>query len=771
MAQPADMGDDASAPQYLTAGGVSVSNKPANRHMVTAHEMPQQTAIPSDSPLTWGAVIDAPAAPESPTAWGAIPDEQMPPPVNWQDRVQAHQAGFFRGASYLAGLVPDIAVNAFNLNRAVAGTAYGLTHTTEQTSPLRTPQGLYHFLDPKGVETFSKNAPPAGSKPVTSTHTDIPSADQFSTDVSPVGGWIAKQLDKFHDYTPTTPDRPDDTASRYIGAVSSAIPAAAAGAGLNAAGGTSTQMLARALLSTGRSTVAAALPISAGQAVAEAQPFGNDKPYSTAGNNAAAIAAQLLTGQVQPMASAAVRGLIRGGEAGRQQMLENTQSFRDAGAEPSVGQASGTRRMQFLESGLSKLPGGAGVMARAAADQAGDIGAGVEDLTSGLSPRGVSPERAGRAIEEGITGEGGFRDQFRDTASQLYGRLEQHIAPDRAVDVGNTLSTLDDLSKPTPGAPATSALLANPRVRAIREALLSDVGENGTLPFSALSRLRSQVGGMLSGNELIADIPKAQIKQLYGSISADMETAANQAGPQASQAFSRANNYYRAGLDRLDTLSDVVNRGGPESMFNAAMSGTKDGATRLRAMMRSLEPAEQKTVAATVLKRMGTANAGAQDATGDVFSPNTFLTNYNKMSPEAKTALFDRLPGDTRATIDNIASVASNLREGSKVFNNPSGTAGASHQVGDLMKVLGAAGVAWHEVGGWKAPAAVVASAAGANALARAMTNPNVVDWAGRRTDMFGPGNRAALIAAPGNLSANDRNRLLIQALMQGGKQ
>jgi hypothetical protein len=251
----------------------------------------------------------------------------------------------------------------------------------------------------------------------------------------------------------------------------------------------------------------------------------------------------------------------------------------------------------------------------------------------------------------------------------------------------------------------------------------------------------------------MSDVPRAQLKQLYGGISQDMEQQARNAGPQAFNAFSRASNYYKAGLDRLDTLQDIVNRGGPESMFNAALSGTRDGATRLRAVMQSIGPDEQKTVAATVLKRMGNATPGNQDATGGVFSPQTFLTNWNRMSPEAKTALFDRFPGGLRDKVDNIASVAANLRDGSKVFNNPSGTAGASHQVGDLTKVLGAAGVAWHETGGWKVPVSVVGSAALANSLARAMTNPNVVDWAGRPTSFATPGQQAALIAAPANMS------------------
>lgn len=198
------------------------------------------------------------------------------------------------------------------------------------------------------------------------------------------------------------------------------------------------------------------------------------------------------------------------------------------------------------------------------------------------------------------------------------------------------------------------------------------------------------------------------------------------------------------------------------------MAGTKDGATRLRSVMQSLEPEQQQVVAATVFKRMGHATAGNQNASGDIFSPETFLTNYNRMSPEAKSALFDRVPG-LREQADNLADVAENLREGSKVFKNASGTAAAENQthtmrdmiVGGLMTGGGAEG--YHQLGpkGIALAAAVPATAYGA---ARAMTSPTVVDWAARPA-VGSSAQAAALSAAPANLSADTKRRELAQAL------
>jgi hypothetical protein len=269
----------------------------------------------------------------------------------------------------------------------------------------------------------------------------------------------------------------------------------------------------------------------------------------------------------------------------------------------------------------------------------------------------------------------------------------------------------------------------------------------------------------------VSDIPRAQVKQLYGGLSDDLRGAAQAAGPDAVQAFSRASNYYRAGMGRMDVLSDVLDKnGGPEQVFNGAISGTKDGATRLRSVMQSLQPEQQQVVASTVFKRMGQATAGNQNAAGDVFSPETFLTNYNKMSPEAKSALFDRVPG-LREQADNLADVAENLREGSRVFKNASGTAGGENQ-SEIFKhlvSLGAGAVMGHGGGSpgaiAGAGAALVGVPSSAYMLSKALTNPNTVNWAARPA-LGSSAQAASLSGWPATMNSNDRDRQrLVNAL------
>lgn len=729
------------------------------------------------------------------------PRQQDLPPATATNRVHAAEGGVLGGTAYLAALPLDTVANAANLGRAALGVGYqAIAGSTD--APMRTPGGLYHYLTPQGVEEYSKNPPPAGAKPV-QLGSAVPSWLQVDSGPSPVGHALTNWMDTNPGGVPlsTQPERPDDATSRYLAMAGSVVPGAAA------AGGGAIAPTVKAL--------AGALPsATAGQAVMEARPFQSDDA-----NRTAAMLTQALTSVGTPYATKAIirgvnptaAGIATG--AAPDVMGENIAAFNNAGADPSLAQAAGTRRMQFLESGLSKIPGGAGVMQKAATQQAADLRGGVDQSIDQLAPGGVSPERAGRAITQGITGPGGFKDAFNTKAGQLYDAVDQHIPPDSLVDVSNTLATLDRVAMPNPLAPKTTAALINPKVAAIRDALHSDLGMDQTgpgpgagapgaggtvfddprlaaaaknqygyesgaaagsppntkLPYSTLADLRSRVGSMLTGSELVTDIPRAQVKQLYGGLSDDLRGAAAAAGPDAVQAFSRANNYYRAGMARMDTLSNVLDKnGGPEQIFNGAMAGTKDGATRLRAVMQSLQPEQQQVVASTVFNRMGQATAGNQNAAGDVFSPETFLTNYNRMSPEAKSALFDRVPA-LRDQADNLANVAQNLREGSRVFKNASGTAGGENQTNTihnaLLLALGAGGGEGYHALGMKGAALAAAVPAAAYGGARAMTSPSVVNWAANPA-IGSSAQAASLTAAPAALIANEKARnQLINAL------
>lgn len=263
-----------------------------------------------------------------------------------------------------------------------------------------------------------------------------------------------------------------------------------------------------------------------------------------------------------------------------------------------------------------------------------------------------------------------------------------------------------------------------------------DVPLATTLPFSTLRGLRTAIGGKMDAGALTLAPRDASLASLYAGLSKDMEGAAEAAGPEAAQAYSRANTYYSARMARQDVLQKVINaNGGPEGIFNAAIQGSKDGDFTLHKVMQSLPAAEQRTVSATMLDKMGRVSPGKQNGAGDLWSFDTFLTNYGKISSAARGELFGRIDPEYQRSIDSLVSLASRNREGAKVYSNSSGTAPAEAQIYAGDAAASAAG----RVAGQVAHGAVGAAAATAGKFAlpfviarmgaKAMANQTVVKW------------------------------------------
>ena len=450
------------------------------------------------------------------------------------------------------------------------------------------------------------------------------------------------------------------------------------------------------------------------------------------GQTIAGIAGAAAPAVVQAAGSAAIRGVARGGEAGRLKTAENIKSFEDAGTTPTVGQATENRGMRLTEALMGKTPGSAGVMAKQSADQAEAVGARVGELADSLSNK-TGADVAGRAIKEGVVADKGFRDYFKARQGALYDKLDQYIPKDTQVDMTNTVNALRDLNADIPGAPALSKFFKNARMQGIEAAINSDTNEQTTrLPYEALKKLRTLVGREMADSSIISDVPRSKWTALYGALSKDLESAAGEAGPQATSAWERANNFTAAGMKRLETLDPIIGRSTPEKIFQAATSGTQEGATTLRAVTRSLPEDAQKTLAATVLRRMGIAAAGKQNETGELFSTETFLTNWNKLHPDAKQALFSKYGFDFTNALDKIAKVAANRREGAKIFANPSGTEAAMTTRYGIMGVIGGL-LFGHPGAAATLGGGMLASGAGAKAL---MTNPDFVKWLAKSTAM-----------------------------------
>lgn len=580
---------------------------------------------------------------------------------------------------------------------------------------------------------------------------------------------------------------PESTAERYVDRAGQGLGGAAGGAGLGRVlAGSGNAVLSGVGKTMASNPIAQGVgAVSSGVGAQAAQEAGLGPIGELAGGLAGGLVPAIPSGL-----AGLTRAALRGGEEGRQKVAQSIADFDSAGTTPDIGQATGTKTNQLLGAALSRTPGATGVMARRADAQAGEIQQGVEGLASKLSPN-ADAGKAGVTIERGITGDGGFVDRFKAKSAELYDALDNHLPQGTRVDTSNTAKALDDLTAPIPEARNLSERFIPGEIKNIKQAFDEDVrgpmaplnrpdivsevqrrqfaaadqnaaidrtnslrtslglkpkdnvdpnediaslldqATDGRLPYEALKKLRTEVGERAAQPNLVSDVKSSAWKKLYAGISADMENAATQAGPEAKQAWNRANGYYKAGQGRIEALDRVVDKaGGPEAVFNAATSGTKDGAFTIRNVMQSLKPDEQKVLSATVIRRLGQATPGTATEQGE-FSINSFLTNWNKLSPAAKGVLFDRHGSSFREDIDAISRTAGGFRQAAKTGANPSGTAGASAN----QQALGGFAIAaltGHPVVAGGIAGGVVAG----NLAARAFTSPTVVKFLARTTNV-----------------------------------
>ena len=467
---------------------------------------------------------------------------------------------------------------------------------------------------------------------------------------------------------------------------------------------------------------------------------------------AAGLAGALAPFVIPAAGGALVRGALRGGEAGRQAVADRVDAFKGAGVQPTVGQSTGGRVARASESLLSKTPGGAGVMSKHAQQQADDLAASVQSLSDELAPN-ASAVNAGEAIRRGVNA---FRDGMQAVQQRLYSRLDKHIPANTPVNVDSTRAALSELVADVPGAPGLSSMFRNAKIEGIHKAMISDLDDavkNGgaaMLPYESLKKLRTLVGKELADNRLVNDVPRAAWARLYGALSDDLGVAAANAGPEAQQAWSWANTYTRTQMQRLDELQTIVTRDTPEKIFQAVMSGTAEGDTIAARVISALPMRERREVAAAALQRLGRAAPGQQNAAGDAFSSETFLSNLARMSSSARKTLLGRTDFDgVMDKIAQFASVADVRREGGRIFANPSGTAPAAAQIGLGGGIAGGtvAAMAGHPA----YLAGALATPAAANLGARMMTSQGLVNMAATPTTLA-PGATAAMVGAAGRV-------------------
>jgi len=315
----------------------------------------------------------------------------------------------------------------------------------------------------------------------------------------------------------------------------------------------------------------------------------------------------------------------------------------------------------------------------------------------------------GEAITSGIRNT--FLPSFRQGSSAVWNRFDSYVPGGTEVPINNTQAVLANLTEKVPDIPALSRVLSTPKVSEIAGAISEATGApvprqvsilgvdgnpistitlggpvaNSALPFSAIRQLRSAIGERLSNPSLVSDIPYADLKQLYGALSRDMEGAARASGPEAERAWQRANAYTRAGHERIENFLDplVAKDAMPETVFNMATAGGKAGGTKIQAIMNSIGPDNRLIVSSNFLRKI------ALNLTGDDLDAVRFAKAYNELDPAAREALMGQraIGAENARLLRQIAKLGGSLGEANRSMPPPTGI---NNMLGAILHSVGA---------------------------------------------------------------------------------
>lgn len=663
--------------------------------------MPQRIDIPGQG------IVEFPDGMSDADIVGAIKRLSAPQrPDNAMDAGNAVGTGFFRGAVRLAGLPVDTVANVIDLGKAAIGAPY--TALTGNT--------------PKALEPLDRSQVVGSSEYLLNKVRQVPGGALMVDPQNPAyeGGYLQN-----------------------------------AGAALTGVA------QPNSLLQLGNQLVLGQAGAAAGKAT-----------YDATGSQALAIAAGMAPGGAQMLGTEAVKRLVRGGEEGRQRMAQRTQDLQNAGVEsPTLGLASGNRLLGGVENLLQNTPGAVGIMQKARA-QAVDGMEGAAGRAASLASPNRGSIDAGRAIQKGGAS---FKQDFKAQQEALYNRLDQFIDGQAPVRVDATKQTLSELNSGIRGAPELSKQFQNGRLQSIEAAINSDTAgapasvmvypqhpraaggvmnqpiaqppllvqtpagpPRNTLPFEAVKKTRTLVGNEIADNSLMSDVPRSKWNPLYAALSSDMQGAAAAAGTQAEGALNRANQFTRSGNERLERIAPIVDRPSPEGSFKALESTLRDNNSTFQAVKKSLPKDARGAFAGTIIERLGKAAPGQQDAEGSRWSPETFLTNWNRISPEAQRELLAGIPnaGQVKELVESVARGASMMRDNSRMWANPSGT-GANVAARTVLGAVSAGGAG--AAAGLVNPLVPLGAAVGlggVNLAARGLTSQSVREAMLRRTDI-----------------------------------
>lgn len=193
--------------------------------------------------------------------------------------------------------------------------------------------------------------------------------------------------------------------------------------------------------------------------------------------------------------------------------------------------------------------------------------------------------------------------------------------------------------------------------------------------YQVIKDLRSIIGNKID-DAFYQGGEKQGLKRLYAILSNDLEEGVEMlAGSAGVEARQRANQLNKLAMDRLERLSpifrNVNNPGDPENMtrvYSALESAMMNNPELFAEARREMGEDAFNQFRQTWLNRAARATPGTQDETGEVYSPNRFLTAITKLRQQSPES-YEVLTYGMDDGIEVAREMAAMLRESERFVN------------------------------------------------------------------------------------------------------
>lgn len=347
---------------------------------------------------------------------------------------------------------------------------------------------------------------------------------------------------------------------------------------------------------------------------------------------------------------------IRGVNQATGNLGPKAQAYQDAGV--PLNFTDNTKAAAYSSQSL----GGAGRTQALARQESDVFGKSVNDTASSLGQASSLQELGDNAQQAATQWIGAFKQM----SSAAHEKVSGMVGASAPVTPSATKTVLADITSSGGGNPAAESFLKSGIAKDMESVIAG--APNGVIPWQTARALRSRIGEYLENPQLIADAGTSQAKRLYGALTDDLRaTAAQSSNPNAPKLFDLSNSFTKQGHAFIeDTLAPILNKSSPEAaswIVNSAKNGDQ-----VVGPLRSEIPKLADDVASFKLRDMALAPNGKQNASGTTVSPGSFLTDWNALSPEAKSALYSN-PAVAKK-IEALASIADDVKSRQALMNH-----------------------------------------------------------------------------------------------------